>query len=366
MAERTILLNPGPVTLTSRVRAALSRGDWCHREPEFAELTQDINGRLTKVYPEMGSAFDAVMLTGSGTASVEAMLNTFAPRDTGTLVLANGVYGERMADMLAAQGKPHTVATVPWLDVMDLTELPEILDQQDGITHIAAVHHETTTGRLNDLDLLGQICRERDLRLLLDGVSSFGAEAIDADAWNLAALAGTANKCLHGVPGISFVLARKSLWDGSDSQAGSVYLDLNPYYRSQHAEGASPFTQAVQVVFALQEALIELDEQGGWQARGQAYRRRAEAIADCLHDLGVTTLLPRDQFSAVLWSYVLPDGWTYAGVHDALKKDGFVIYAGQGDLGGRIFRIAHMGDITDEDLERLRRSLDACFSGAAR
>lgn len=366
MAERTILLSPGPVTLTSRVRAALSGGDWCHREPEFAELTQDINGRLTKVYTEIDGAFDAVMLTGSGTASVEAMLNTFAPRDTGTLVLANGVYGERMANMLAAQRKPHALVKAPWLEMMDLAQLSEILDQQDDITHVAAVHHETTTGRLNDLDSLGQICRERDLQLLLDSVSSFGAESIDPDAWNLAALAGTANKCLHGVPGISFVLARKALWDGNGSQSGSVYLDLTRYYRSQHAEGTSPFTQAVQIVFALQEALIELDEQGGWQVRGQAYRRRAEAIADCLHDLGVTTLLPRDQFSAVLWSYALPDGWTYAGIHDALKKDGFVIYAGQGDLGSRIFRIAHMGDITDEDLERLRRSLDACFSGAAR
>jgi 2-aminoethylphosphonate-pyruvate transaminase len=366
MAERTILLNPGPVTLTSRVRAALCRGDWCHREPEFSELTQDINGRLTKVYPEMENAFDAVMLTGSGTASVEAMLNTFAPRDTGTLVLANGVYGERMASMLAAQRKPHTLVKAPWLEMMDLAQLRKTLDQQDGITHIAAVHHETTTGRLNDLDSLGQICRERDLQLLLDSVSGFGAESIEPDAWNLSALAGTANKCLHGVPGISFVLARKALWNGTRSQSGSVYLDLTRYYRSQHAEGDSPFTQAVQIVFALQEALIELDEQGGWQARGQTYRRRAEAIADCLHDLGVTTLLPREQFSSVLWSYVLPNGWTYAGLHDALKKDGFVIYAGQGDLSSRIFRIAHMGDITDEDLERLRRSLEACFSRAAR
>jgi 2-aminoethylphosphonate-pyruvate transaminase len=162
------------------------------------------------------------------------------------------------------------------------------------------------------------------------------------------------------------VLARKSLWNGDESQASSVYLDLNPYHRSQHADGASPFTQAVQVAFALQEALIEFDEQGGWPARGRAYSGRAATIADCLSDLGVTTLLTRDEYSAVLWSYELPDGWTYAGVHDALKKDGFVIYGGQGDLGSRIFRIAHMGDITDADLERLCRALDTCFSGAAR
>ena len=98
----------------------------------------------------------------------------------------------------------------------------------------------------------------------------------------------------------------------------------------------------------------------------RAYSGRAATIADCLSDLGVTTLLTRDEYSAVLWSYELPDGWTYAGVHDALKKDGFVIYGGQGDLGSRIFRIAHMGDITDADLKRLCRALDTCFSGAAR
>ena len=151
------------------------------------------------------------MLTGSGTSAVEAMLASFAPCDTATLVVANGVYGERMAKMLAVQGKPHHLSNSGWGEApIDMQAVEALLDEHSDISHIVSVHHETTTGRLNDLTALGELCTQRKLPLLLDCVSSFGAEAIDVDAWNVHALAGTANKCLQGVPGISFVLARKS------------------------------------------------------------------------------------------------------------------------------------------------------------
>jgi len=364
--NRTILLNPGPVTLTTGVRNALQRGDWCHREPEFADLTRDINSRLVRVYREMPKDFESVMLTGSGTCAVEAMLASFAPREAATLVIANGVYGERMVKMLAAQGKPHYVVKSAWGDPIDMGQVRAELDAHADITHVATVHHETTTGRLNDLTELGQLCGERDIRLMLDAVSSFGVEAIDADGWNIAALAATANKCLQGVPGISFVLARKQLWAGELVPAGSVYLDLAAYYQGQHGTGFSPFTQAVQPAFALLQALRELEDIGGWEQRRSIYRHRAGRIAVRLKQLGLQTLLPPQEFSCVLWSWVLPEGDSYKRVHAFLKKKGFVIYAGQGGLGERIFRIAHMGDIQNNDLERLDTALRECFADKAR
>ena len=363
MSRRTILLNPGPVTLTDRVRNALVAGDWCHREPEFAQLTRENNAALARVYAPMADAFDAVMLTGSGTSAVEAMLASFAPDDSETLVLANGVYGERIAKILAAHRKPHRVLASAWTDALDIAAFEAELDARPQITHVATVHHETTTGRLNDLDAVGAVCRKRGLSLLLDAVSSFGAEAIDADAWNLDALAATANKCLHGVPGLSFVLARKTRWLKPPAQPGSVYLDLHAYHQSQHGEGWSPFTQAVQVAFALREALAELDEAGGWPERRETYRRRAARVHDTLAAAGVQTLLEPDEYSSVLWSYRLPDGMGYADVHDPLKQAGFVIYAGQGELAQRVFRIAHMGDIRDDDLDRLCAALTDVFGG---
>ena len=236
MTERTILLNPGPVTLTERVRAALGEGDWCHREAEFADLTRHLNSGLAAVYDELAGDYQSVLLTGSGTAAVEGMLATFAPDDGGTLVLANGVYGERMAAILDAHGKPHELLQREWVEPLDLEAAAAVLDANPAITHVATVHHETTTGRLNDLAAVGVLCRERGLELLLDGVSSFGAETIRGAAWNLAAVAATANKCLHGVPGISFVLARRDRW-ARPARARSVYLDLQRYFSGQHGDG---------------------------------------------------------------------------------------------------------------------------------
>jgi 2-aminoethylphosphonate-pyruvate transaminase len=365
MADRTILLNPGPVTLSERVRAALNRGDWCHREPEFADLTREINTGLAQVYPDMSGAFEAVMLTGSGTSGVEAMLASFAPASGGTLVLANGVYGERMARILDAHGKPHQLIREAWTAPLNISAAAELLDRHPEITHVATVHHETTTGRLNDLEALGALCRERDLPLLLDGVSSFGAEYIDAEGWNLAAIAGTANKCLHGVPGISFVVARQHLWTGPAQQVGSVYLDLYAYYAGQHGAGYSPFTQSVQVAFALREALAELADAGGWEARRAVYRERAHRIYQELTSLNINILLKDNEYSSILWSYLLPEGMSYARLHDALKASGFVIYAGQGEFAADIFRIAHMGDIRDEDLDRLCAALQSAFNPVA-
>jgi len=358
--KREVLLNPGPVTLSDGVRAALNRGDWCHREPEFAELMQSINRRLAAVYTETVADYEAATLTGSGTSAVEGMVQSFAPKDSKTLVVSNGVYGERIASMLAMQGKPHVCTGGDWLEAINMEQVVGLLEEHHDVTTVVSVQHETTTGRLNDLTPLGQLCKTRGLTLLLDSVSSFGAEAIDYDGWNVGAVAATANKCLHSVPALSFVLARKALWQ-QPSQAGSVYLNLHSYHQAQQASGFSPFTQSVQPAFALDVALDELAAGGGWEARGAAYRARAGKIAAALEACGVKTLLPQADYSSVLWTWLLPEGWTYEALHDRLKAEGFVIYAGQGNLASSVFRIAHMGDI-DGDIDRLCALLTECFS----
>lgn len=366
MTGRALLLNPGPVTLSERVRRALGRGDWCHREPEFAALVQDIDARLAAVHDELADGYEAVLLTGSGTAAVEAMLASFAPAERSTLVVANGVYGERMARMLTAHGRPHRVLAHGWLEPVSLQRVEQVLADDSAISHLAVVHHETTTGRLNDLEALGRVCQARGVQLLLDGVSSFGAERLAGRDWNLAAVAATANKCLHGVAGLSFVLARRELWQAPPPRPASVYFDLHAYHRGQHGDGYSPFTQAVQIAFALQEALAEHAEQGGWQARRAAYRARAAQLGAVLADLGVTPLLPPAEYSSILGSWRLPAGCSYQELHAALKAHGIVIYAGQGQLAPDIFRIAHMGDLGPADLARIEAGLRAALAGARR
>jgi 2-aminoethylphosphonate-pyruvate transaminase len=352
MSRRQVLLNPGPVTMTDRVRGALSREDWCHREIEFADLTRSILGGLEDVYPSR-APMRAVLLTGSGTAAVEAMLATLVPHEATTLVAANGVYGERIAAMLEAHGRETVVASSPWEEGIDLDEVDRRLRDDERIRSVATVHHETTTGRLNDLAGLAEVCRRHERTILLDGVSSFGAERIDFDEWPIAAVAATANKCLHGAPGLSFVLVREPLLEAPTGGAGSVYLDLRRYHEVQRQQGFSPFTQAVHVAFALREALDEFYENGGQLARLERYRSVGDRVRDVLGELDVRPLLPDSVCSSVLRSYHLPEGFGYADLHDALKARDFVIYAGQGKLRSDVFRVANMGDLRDADVDRL-------------
>lgn len=359
-ARREILLNPGPVTLSERVRSALLRPDMCHREEDFAELMLRIRHRVEGLYEERPAHHDAVVLSGSGTGAVEAMVASLVPREGTALVAANGVYGERIAAMLATQGKAHEVVNAGWLAPIDADGVRATLASKP-FTAVLAVHHETTTGRLNDLDALGHACREANVPLLLDAVSSFGGEAIDWSGWHLGAVAATANKCLHAVPGIAFVIADRELLQARRGSSPSLYLDLQRYHAEQ-TTGFSPFTQAVHACFALDEALDELADDGGWRARRDLYRRRTARVRGGLAALGIEALLPAADNSSMLTAFRLPHGIDYPTLHDRLKADGFVIYAGQGNLAGGIFRIATMGAIGDGDLDRLLASIGAAVA----
>lgn len=357
MNRPTILLNPGPVTLSERVRHALLHEDMCHREPDFAALMLDIKARLAAVYAPAQGRFDAITITGSGTCAVEAMVASLAPKAATTLVVANGVYGERIAAMLAAQRKPHAVIQSPWGDALDLPAVAERLRTDTAITHVVAVHNETTTGRLNDIGTLADLCRDHGKWLMIDAVSSFGGERIDFAHPALLAAAATGNKCLHGIVGIAFVLVRHDALAAERSQSDSLYLDLFAYHLAQRI-GFSPFTPAVHGCFALQEALRELDETGGLEVRNARYRALSERIRSALQGHGISLFLPASAYSSMISSFRLPLGWSYERLHDALRADGFIIYAGQGDLQGSLFRVCTMGDLLDEDIDRLLASFD--------
>ena len=347
-----ILLNPGPVTLSERVRRSLLNPDLCHREAEFFDLQDEIRAGLLAVYGLQESEWTAVLMTGSGTAAVDSMIASVPHAGARVLVVDNGVYGERITQMCAQYRIAHETIKGPWQDAPDVGLIAERL-APGGFTHLAVVHHETTTGRLTDINALGRLCAAHGVQMLLDGVSSFGAEAIDFTA-TLAAVAGTANKCLHGVPGVSFVIARRTVL--RDAVSRTYYLDLARLARLQDQRN-TPFTPAVHVYYGLQEALREYREQGGRPARYQRYAALAEQVRSGLAQLGIAGLLAASDSSVVLRAYQLPAGISYPVLHDALKADGFVIYAGQGDLSRTLFRISTMGEIHPADVARLL----ACF-----
>jgi 2-aminoethylphosphonate-pyruvate transaminase len=333
-----LLLNPGPVTLTERVRHSLLQTDLCHRESEFFDLQEEARTRLVDLYGLDASEWQAVLMTGSGTAAVESMTAALVPQNGKLLVVENGVYGERISQIATQYGIAHESLKHDWMHAPDLAKIAERLDADKTFTHVAVIHHETTTGRLNDLASLGALCRARGLRLLVDGVSSFGAEAIDFADASLDAVAATANKCLHGVPGASFVLVRRAALAQAASR--TYYLDLGRLAR-------------LHAYYALVEALRELADEGGWRARHARYAALAEQARAGLAERGIGSVLPAEQSSVVLRAYRLPDGVAYAQLHDALKARGFVIYAGQGGLSAELFRISTMGNIHAADIDRL-------------
>jgi len=344
-----LLLNPGPVTLSERVRRSLLQPDLCHRESEFFDLQDEARKRLLEVYALDPAAWTATLITASGTGAVESMIASLVPADGRLLVIDNGVYGERITQICVQYGIAHERITGGWMEAPDWDAVSARLDR-GSFSHAALVHHETTTGRLNDLSALAEICRTRGVGLLSDGVSSFGAEPIDFANASLAAVAGTANKCLHGVPGVSFVIARRAALARAAQR--TYYLDLARLARLQDERG-TPFTPAVHACYGLVEALREFADEGGRSARHGRYAALAERVRAGLADHGVETAIPAGESSVVLRAYRLPRGMTYQTLHDALKAEGFVIYAGQSGLSSTLFRVSTMGNLSAGDIDRL-------------
>jgi 2-aminoethylphosphonate-pyruvate transaminase len=349
-----LLLNPGPVTLSERVRRSMLQQDLCHREPEFFDLQDEARSRLLAVYSLPAEVWQPVLMTGSGTAAVESMIASLVPETGRLLVIENGVYGERITQIASRYRIDHAALSHDWMQAPDIDLVTARLDaavqERRPFTHVAIIHHETTTGRLNPLGALLDACKVRGIGVLLDGVSSFGAEAIDFDHAALVAVAAAANKCLHGIPGISFVIVRRAALASGAQRA--FYLDLNRLAQLQDQRN-TPFTPAVHGYYALVEALREMHEAGGWPARHAQYTALAEQVRGGLAALGIESALPADQSSIVLRAYRLPVGIDYVALHDALKAQGFVIYAGQGNLSAAFFRISTMGALTGDDMARL-------------
>ena len=357
---RSILLNPGPVSISEAVRKAAVSTDLCHREPEFFALQSQLRDSLLKIYDCDPSQWSTVLLGGSGTSALEAMISSLLPRDARLLVLENGVYGERISKIAEIHRIEHQLLHHGWSEKIDFEQVEELLES-GNFSHLAAVHHETTTGRLNDVSMLAGLCEKHDVSLLLDSVSSFGAEKIPVKSPALVACAATANKCLHGIPGLCFVLARRGTIEKAVEPPRSLYLHL-PLWAEHQERDSTPFTPPVNSLLALEQAMSELDQQGGWQARHARYHKLAARVARALGKYGIDGMLDPAESSCVLRSYRMPADMSYGEIHDGLKQRGFVIYAGQGKLQEEMFRISTMGDITDYDMERLLAALHAVFA----
>ncbi|MBM4120249.1 MAG: aminotransferase class V-fold PLP-dependent enzyme [Nitrospira sp.] len=346
-----ILLNPGPVNVTERVRKALHKPDICHREPECAELLQGIRHKLLKAFvPGAESEYTAVLLTSSGTAAVEAAALSSLPHGKRMLVINNGVYGERISSMIGVHRLGVAELKMDWTKRPDPEQLRLALRQHQEVHVVAMVHHETTTGLINPIKEIAEVVDSQNRAFLVDSVSGLAGEALDIAGSKLYMVAGTAGKCIQGFPGMSFVLIRKGFMERMKGYPmRSWYLHLPHYYEDNQA-AAIPFTPAVQVAYAFNEALDELLEEGV-ATRIQRYKKVSAKIRERMKALGVKPLLPANHQSNTITCFHLPEGLAYQTLHDRLKEQGYVIYAGQGKLESKVFRIANMGALSVQDVD---------------
>jgi 2-aminoethylphosphonate aminotransferase len=345
--KRNILLNPGPATTTDAVKYAQVVPDICPREAEFGALMEAVCGDLTGFVGDAGR-YATVLFGGSGTAAVESIISSVVGPHAAVIV--NN--GKRMCEIAEAYGLPYMEFRSPADQPVDLAALERCIGQADRrVTHLAVVHHETTTGLLTDIRSIGDLCRRLHLDLIVDAISSYGAVPIRMEDMNISYLAASSNKNLQGMPGVAFVVADKGkLAERPQAKPGNYYLNLHDQYRHFSQTRQMRFTPPVQTLYALKQAIGELKREGV-QGRYDRYSKSWETLCSGLARLGLETLIDRRHHSKLLTSVIEPDNakYDFQEMHDYFYERGFTIYPGKLERLNT-FRIANIGDITHRDL----------------
>jgi 2-aminoethylphosphonate-pyruvate transaminase len=334
-----IIFSPGPSNISERVRRALLAPDICHRDSEFTELLRGVRARILDVAGVARTTYQSIVYTGSGSVAIESVAAAVKPFGK-MLVISNGPYGERAAAMARYHGVDVHEWKLGWGDAIDPAKLDSEL-AASGARTLYVVHHETATGRLNPLREIAARGKARGCMVVTDAVSSIAGETVEIAAWGLDAVIGSANKCIRGTPGAAFVVVSAAFLEGAMRQRAAHYSNLAEHFVTE-SRGETPFTPAVQTLYAFHEALGEtLDETVA--ARIVHYRELMQLLQSGLTRLGVRFLLPSEAYGSTLLSCALPAGFTFDRLHDALKPRGYVIYAAQGALKERAFRLGLVG-----------------------
>ena len=354
---RTLLLTPGPLTTAPATRAAMDR-DWGSRDADFIALTARVRRRLLALaHGEATHA--AVPLQGAGTFAVEAAIGTLVPRSGKLLVLVNGAYGRRAAEMAARMGRAVSVLECAENQAVDPGAVARALAADPAVTDVLLVHLETTSGLLNPLAPVAAAVAAAGRRLLLDAMSSFGAVPLDLRAVPCSAVMASANKCLEGVPGLAFVLAEAAHLAAMKGNSPGTSLDLHAQWQGFEGNGQWRFTPPTHVLAALDAALDGLDAEGGIPARSARYARHCELLTAGLHRLGFQTYLPAGLQGPVILTVRDPGPpFSFPALYDALHAQGIVLYPGKLTREPS-FRIGCIGAITEDDIARVLAAIGA-------
>ena len=346
-----LLYTPGPLTTSLSVKQAMlhDAGSW---HWEFNAKVASIRERLLKlagVSRETG--WEAVLLQGSGTFGVESVFQTCTPPNGKIAVLSNGAYGERMVLMLQHAKIDHVVLRTPENVPNDPTALDTLLASDPAITQVAVVHCETTTGILNDIAALGAVTRKHGRTYIVDAMSSFGSIPIDFEAFGIDFLISSANKCIEGVPGFSFILCRRAKLLASAGWARNLSMNLLEQLKGFEKNGQFRYTPPTHSLLAFEQALNELDLEGGVAARGARYRRNHEVLLAGMTRLGFRSYLPSAVQSHIITSFIFPADpkFTFEAFYRLVANKGYILYPGKISQADT-FRIGSIGRLFEADM----------------
>ena len=361
-----MLFSPGPVMVEDCVRNSLLHYELCHRGGEFMEMFKDTQEKICKMY-RADSSYYSFIVSGSGTATNELVLSSiFKPGDA-VLLISNGVFGERLEEIIDKYQVPKIKPSFEWAQYPDAVEIEKCIVANPAVKVVAMVYHETSTGMLNPVTEIGALCKKYNKIFSVDGISASAGEDIDVVKQNIDIVTGVAGKCLGAYPGSAYVCGKESLMQGvTEEQCKNVYLNLYKHYAIAKKLSQTPNTPNVTLFWPLNTALTRLLERG-IDAQVARYRECAEIIRDGVKALGLRVLLDEKYMSSTVTSVFLPDGIEVEPFIEKLESDyGYVIYSGKGKyLTENMFQIANMGNLTPVDCKRFLVSLERCLNDYA-
>ncbi|MBK9927072.1 MAG: 2-aminoethylphosphonate--pyruvate transaminase [Anaerolineales bacterium] len=350
------LFTPGPLTTSAITKQAMLR-DLGSRDAEFIATVRDIRSRLVEL-GNGGDVYTAILMQGSGTFGIEATLSSIIPADGKLLILINGAYGQRMLKIASVHHIQTATLIFPENTMPDASALESALSEDSSISHVAVVHCETTTGIINPIEVYGEIVKRHNRIYIVDAMSSFGAYPIDLKACGIDYLISSSNKCIEGVPGFSFVLAKKDELEITKEYARTLSLDLFAQWKGLEGDGQFRFTPPVHVILAFHQALLELENEGGVSARGSRYCKNYDLTITAMQQMGFNAYLKPEDRGYIITSFHYPDhpNFDFQNFYSRLSQKGHVIYPGKLSHAD-CFRIGHVGRLGIADVRALMAAI---------
>lgn len=348
------LLTPGPLTTTAAVKEAMLL-DRCTWDEEYKSMTQNIRAELLKLAHAEGCGYTTVLMQGSGTFGVESVLSSVIGAADKLLILQNGAYSKRMVEMCDYHGLNYVVYEEDYDRLPDAQIVEDVLKSDGAVTHIAMVHSETTSGILNDIAAIGALAQKYNKKFIVDAMSSFGGVEIDVPKLGITYLVSSANKCIQGVPGFSFVIASEEDLRQTKGTARSLSLDLYAQWETMEQDsGKWRFTSPTHVVAAFAEALKELAAEGGVAARNARYTATNKALRAGMEALGFKAYIREEWQGPIITTFLYSENYKFkfADMYAYLKERGYVIYPGK-LTDAETFRLGNIGEIYPDDVEKI-------------